>query len=135
MLNAVRQIAKHVINPVTKRFAGRSNTPFVIVRHVGRKSGRQYETPIIAIKKDGWFLIELTYGEGVDWYRNVKAAGGCAIVWHGQTFTIDQVTPLSTEEGYREFPQPFNAALRLMQRRDFVRLDYEQGNLTPNPSP
>ncbi len=124
MLKTVRKFAKNVINPVTKQFAGRSNTPFVLVRHVGRKSGRQYETPIIAIKKDGWFLIELTYGEGVDWYRNVKAAGGCVIVWHGQAFTINAVTPISTEEGYREFPQPFNVLLRLMRRRDFVRLEY-----------
>ncbi len=125
MLRILRQIAKHVINPVTKTFAGRSNTPFVLVRHVGRRSGRQYETPIIAIKKAGWFLIELTYGENVDWYRNVKAAGGCVIVWHGQPFTINAITPISTAEGYREFPQPFNVALRLMNRRDFVRLDYE----------
>ncbi len=119
MLKPVRKFAKNVINPITKQFAGRSNTPFVLVRHVGRKSGKPYETPIIAIKKDGWFLIELTYGEGVDWYRNVKAANGCVIVWHGQAFTINTVTPISTAEGYRQFPQPFNLLLKLMQPARF----------------
>ncbi len=118
----MRVFNKTILNRVMRTFAGKSNTPFVIVRHVGRRSGKPYETPIIAIRKAGWFLVELTYGPEVDWYRNVRAASGCEIVWHGQTFTITRVTPISTAEGLAGFPQPFNAVLRLLGRQDFVRL-------------
>ena len=51
---------------------------FAIVRHVGRKSGREYRTPVNLFRHDGDYLIALTYGEG-EWVRNVLAAGGCII--------------------------------------------------------
>ncbi len=58
--------------------------PFSLVRHVGRKSGRAYETPVILAKVPGGFIAELTYGDQVDWYKNVMAAEGCVVVHHGE---------------------------------------------------
>ncbi len=120
--HGVRVFVKHTVNRLTRTFAGRSRTPFVLVRHVGRRSGKPYETPIIAIRSGDSFIIELTYGPNVDWYRNVQAANGGQIVWHGQTFTIDGVTPLDTASGYQAFPPPVRAILHLLRRQDFVRL-------------
>jgi deazaflavin-dependent oxidoreductase (nitroreductase family) len=51
---------------------------FAIVHHVGRRSGRSYETPVNVFRRPGGFLFALTYGE-TDWVRNVLAAGGCEI--------------------------------------------------------
>jgi deazaflavin-dependent oxidoreductase (nitroreductase family) len=128
MLTPVRKFNKHILNRVIRTFAGKSRTPFVIVRHKGRRSGKSYETPIIAIRRDAHFLIELTYGPNVDWYRNVQAAGGCEILWHNQTFTIDQIEPLDAEEGLAAFPQPFRFILHLLGRRDFAQLRIEAAN-------
>jgi hypothetical protein len=35
---------------------------------------------VVARVPDG-FVIELTYGSDVDWYGNIAAAGGCAVIY------------------------------------------------------
>src|SRR5205085_13377 len=81
-------VLKHTLNPLTRRLARSSFGPFSIVQHVGRHSGKQYETPIIVAPLNDGFVIELTYGPNVDWHKNVLAAGGCRIIWHGKQFAI-----------------------------------------------
>src|SRR5690349_1782172 len=92
--NGWLRLLKHTLNPLTRKLARLSFGPFSIVRHVGRRSGKVYETPIIVAPAHDGFVIELTYGPDVDWHKNILAAGGCTILWHGQTYTIDQIEPL-----------------------------------------
>jgi len=68
---------KKVTNRITRHIAGWA-PGFAIVSHVGRHSGRSYETPVNVFKRDGGYLFALTYGEG-EWVRNVLAAGTCQI--------------------------------------------------------
>ena len=70
---------KRTINPLAIRAARRGSGPFSIVEHVGRTSGKRYETPIIVAPVPEGFVAELTYGPQVAWYRNAVAAGGCTI--------------------------------------------------------
>jgi len=113
---------KNYFNPLTRRIAHSSHGPFSIVRHVGRRSGKTYETPIIvAPAKDG-FVFELTYGPEVDWYKNVIAAGGCTILWHGKDYRINKIEPLDAESGWAAFPQPFRTILRLSGKKRFLKM-------------
>lgn len=66
---------RYVTNPVQRTWAG-ALPGFGIVRHTGRRSGRAYRTPVNAFPTDGGFAILLTYGEGTDWLRNLRAGGG-----------------------------------------------------------
>ncbi len=75
---------KHYFNPLTRRIARSSFGPFALVRHVGRRSGKQYETPIIVQPVDDGFVFELTYGPEVDWYKNMLAA----VPWFGMARTM-----------------------------------------------
>src|SRR3990172_3969633 len=106
--NGLFIVLKHTLNPLTRRVARSSFGPFCIVRHVGRKSGRLYETPIIVSPVEDGFVIELTYGYGVDWHKNVLAAGGCTLLWHGKEYVVDRIEPLDTETGRGAYalPQP-----------------------------
>lgn len=56
--------------------------------HVGRKSGREYKTPIAVIEKDGVYNIGLAWGKEADWVRNVMAAGEFTIVQRGKTIVL-----------------------------------------------
>jgi hypothetical protein len=113
-------VLKHTINPLAMRAARSGRGPFSIVRHVGRKSGTTYETPLILAEVPQGFVAELTYGEGVAWYRNVVAAGGrCAIVRGDATYAIDRMDPMETEAGLRAFGAPRNVILRLLRRHEF----------------
>lgn len=49
----------HTVNRVTTRVAQSSHGPFSLVRHVGRRSGRTYETPVILAKVPDGFVAEL----------------------------------------------------------------------------
>lgn len=115
-------VNKHVINPVMHTFAGYSRTPFVLIRHVGRRSGKTYETPIIAMRIPEGFMVALTYGPKVDWYRNVVAAGGCVLIWHSQEYTIEKIESVDVQTGLLAFPQPFRFILGLLGNQDFVRM-------------
>src|SRR5262245_49706914 len=106
-------VLKHTLNPVTRRMAHSSFGPFAIVRHVGRKSGKMYETPIIVAPLPDGFVIELTYGPDVDWHKNVVAAGGCTIISHGKAYVIDKIEPLDADTGRAAFPAPAQAILSL----------------------
>ncbi len=117
---------KHTLNRVTRRIARSSFGPFALVRHVGRRSGKPYETPIIVAPVADGFVIELTYGPDVDWHKNVLAAGGCTLVWHGKEYVIDRIEPLDAKTGRAAFPFPAQFILRLTQRAHFEIFKYRR---------
>ena len=124
--NALLIVLKYTLNPLTRRLAQSSFGPFTIVRHVGRRSGKLYETPIIVSPVKDGFVIELTYGHDVDWHKNVLAAGGCTVVWHGKEYVIDKIEPLDTETGRAAFPSPQRLILRLLGRKHFEKMKFQQ---------
>ena len=116
-------VLKHTLNPLTRRLARSPFGPFALVRHVGRRSGKVYETPIIVAPTPGGFVIELTYGADVDWHKNVLAAGGCTLVVHGKEYVINKIEPLDAESGRAAYPQPQSTVLRLLNRTHFEKFD------------
>lgn len=111
---------KHTFNRLTLRMARRGFGPFSLVRHVGRRSGATFETPLILARVPDGFIAELTYGTDVNWYRNLVAAGGhAAIVWHGREFVIDRIEPYPTDAGRRPFGRPASWLLTLLRRHEF----------------
>lgn len=61
------------MNPVMKPLA-RVLPGASIIRHRGRKSGKQYETVVTTYRKGSVLAIALGHGK-TDWVRNVLAAG------------------------------------------------------------
>lgn len=109
----------NTLNRLTTRIARTGHGPFSVVRHVGRKSGRMYETPVILVRVPEGFIAELTYGEGVNWYRNIVAAGGCVVVHHRKEYRIDNIEPCSAERGRNAYPFPFRQVLSAAGRDEF----------------
>src|SRR4030042_2878950 len=83
-LNGIRIFNKYIFNRITLIFAGQRNVPFSILRHVGRRSGRTYQTPVLASYVGEIVIIPLSSGENVDWLRHVLARGGCEMRWQDQ---------------------------------------------------
>ena len=113
-------ILKHTLNRLTLRLARRGRGPFSIVTSIGRKTGKTYETPIIVQPTDGGFMIELTYGDRVQWYRNVLAAGHCGITYRGVDYAIDRFEPVDAATGIAAFSPAQRRILTLLRRRHFV---------------
>jgi deazaflavin-dependent oxidoreductase (nitroreductase family) len=113
-------ILKHTLNRGTKRIANSGYGPFSIVRHVGRKSGRTYETPIIVQPVEGGFMVELTYGPNVDWYRNVVASGECVIRYRAVDYEVTSTRPVNWAVGIAAFSPVQRALLTVLRRSHFV---------------
>lgn len=112
-------LLKNTLNRWTTRTAKSGRGPFSLVRHVGRKSGTVYETPIIVAAVPDGFIAELTYGENVNWYRNIVAAGGCELLVAGVTHRVVAIESYPADAGRRAFGFPARLLLQLLRRDEF----------------
>ena len=110
--NALREFTR-AMRPLALRSAGKQGSGTSVVRHVGRRSGRTHETPVIAVQHDDSFVIALPYGERTDWLKNVLDQGSATIVTNGHAYEVDrpEVIPMAEATGY------FRPREQRMQRR------------------
>jgi deazaflavin-dependent oxidoreductase (nitroreductase family) len=83
----IAQFNKRVGNPIQRQWADRL-PPWAVVVHRGRRSGRRYETPVVARIHDGRVVIVLFYGADADWVRNVVAADGGELIRRRRTLVM-----------------------------------------------
>jgi deazaflavin-dependent oxidoreductase (nitroreductase family) len=112
-------LLKNTLNRGTVRLARAGIGPFALVKHVGRKTGKHYETPLLLATHGPDFIAELTYGPDVAWYRNVVAAGRCSVVVKGVEHQIDGIEACPAEVGMRAFGYPAAWVLKALRRREF----------------
>lgn len=120
-------LLKNTLNRLTTRVARSGRGPFALVRHIGRRSGTTYETPLILARVPEGFVAELTYGTGVNWYRNIVAAGECVIISGGKEYRIDKIEPCDPDAGIRAYGYPAAFVLRLLHRHEFRLLHTVDG--------
>ncbi len=123
--NRIRTFNKYVTNRLLRGFASFSHGPFAIIRHVGRRSGKPYETVIMVWPMGEGFVIALTYGPKVDWYRNMLAAGGGTLFWHRRVYAVGKPELIDANAALLAFPAPFRLILRRLGMQDFVRVKYQ----------
>ena len=110
---------KHSFNHLALRMARSGFGPFALVRHVGRKSGKTFETPILHARTREGFVAVLMYGTEVSWYRNIRAAGRGVVVRGSREYEIDGIERYPTEAGMRAFALPLRLFLRATRRSEF----------------
>jgi deazaflavin-dependent oxidoreductase (nitroreductase family) len=111
---------RRVTNRLTGR-AARRLPGFGVVVHRGRKSGRQYETPVNVFRAPGGCVIALTYGAESEWVKNVLAAGGCELITRGDRQRL--VAPeVFRDDELRSVPTVIRPLLRFMRVTEFLRL-------------
>ena len=57
---------------------------WVTLEVVGRRSGRVVSAPLVVAEHDGERYLVAMLGEATNWVRNVRAAGGRAVLRHGR---------------------------------------------------
>jgi deazaflavin-dependent oxidoreductase (nitroreductase family) len=114
VVDAVRRVNRSVTNPRVMRTAGSAQTQTSVIAHVGRKSGRVYETPVDIISTTTGLLIALPYGTRVDWLRNVVAAGSATVVTHGDRVDVERPTIVATADVAALIPRRTLRTLRVL---------------------
>jgi deazaflavin-dependent oxidoreductase (nitroreductase family) len=99
---------RRVTNRITRHVVGWM-PGFAIVIHVGRRSGRTYETPVNVFRDGSRYVFALTYGPESDWVRNVLAAGGCRIKTRRRTIELRDPQRFAdpSRPSYRHLPGGF----------------------------
>ena len=109
-LKGVRERMTHLnrrmLNPVARRLAVNRLGVLASLKHIGRRSGQEYVTPVLAVPFRDGFVIPLAYGMRVDWFRNVMAARGCKLVWKKQEYLLEKPEVLTLAQTKRAYPWP-----------------------------
>jgi deazaflavin-dependent oxidoreductase (nitroreductase family) len=71
--------------------------PWAVILHRGRRSGRQYRTPLFAFKRGRTLVIALLYGKESEWLRNLRAGSG-HVIRAGRTFVVGAPEVVATLE-------------------------------------
>jgi deazaflavin-dependent oxidoreductase (nitroreductase family) len=112
-----------VLNRFVTRIAGRRYVPlYVLLRHQGRRSGRAYATPVVALPVPGGFAIPLAFGEGADWYRNIMASGGATIRRLGTEHQLGDPAAIDPDSAASPFPGWERPVFRALGIRRFLFL-------------
>lgn len=120
--DAIRRLNRSVTNPRQLRSAGQPGAYAAVVHHVGRRSGTAYRTPVVAVPADDGFLIALPYGRGVDWARNILAAGTATLEHEGTTHVVGRPAFVPLEDADPHFPVKVQRTHRRFGVRDFLHL-------------
>jgi deazaflavin-dependent oxidoreductase (nitroreductase family) len=117
----VAQWNKVGLNRVVRHVAPRMPGLGLVV-HLGRRSGRAYQTPVNVFPAEDGYVIALTYGpENTDWVKNVQAAGGCELRTRGRVLQLD-APRVYHDETRRGIRAPHRQVLGLIGVADFLAL-------------
>ena len=117
----MRQVNKVALNKVTRQVA-----PWLpglgVVVHRGRRSGKQYRTPVNVFPRPGGrYVLALTYGPDTDWVKNVIAAGGCELLTRGAHLELT-APRIFHDEARSEIAVVGRTLLGLLHVYDFLEL-------------
>jgi deazaflavin-dependent oxidoreductase (nitroreductase family) len=111
---------RYFTNPIQRLWAGWA-PGMGILEHVGRKSGKQYRTPLNVFPTEDGVVIVLTYGPDRDWLKNITATGGAHMKRLGKT--IELVDPVVMPKA--EAAQ----SVKVLWRPIVARMPFEQAVL------
>lgn len=110
IINWLRYFNKRVTNRLTTRFAGKRI--YALVHHRGRRSGKPYQTPVVAVPDGGSFVFPLPYGANADWCQNLMAAGEARMEWRGGVYHLVAPRLIDSQEAIPAFPKWLHPLLR-----------------------
>jgi deazaflavin-dependent oxidoreductase (nitroreductase family) len=116
----VARLNKVGLNRVIKHIAPWAPGLGVVVHH-GRRSGREYRTPVNVFAAGDGYVIALTYGPSTDWVKNVLAEGGCELRTRGRV--VKMTAPRVFRDETRHDIRPLERqVLRVIGVADFLSL-------------
>lgn len=119
---ALRKFNHAILNPITRSLIAGRFSFCSLVYHVGRRSGKEYATPIKAVIKDGHIYIPLTFGPDTDWFLNVQAAGLCRVKIERKVYSVGNPELVDATVAAVAFPNNFRAGNEKFKLNQFLRL-------------
>jgi len=110
--------------PTTRPVSGRRWLPlYGVLHHVGRRSGREYATPVVVRWTGDGVFVPLPFGAGTDWYRNAVAAGGVRVTWKGRDHWLADPVVVERQSARPAFSGVMHGLMRLAGIGHVVRFE------------
>lgn len=119
--DGVRVFNKRLLNPVMMA-VDRRHWYAAVLKHKGRRSGKEYATPVTVGRTEDSFVIPLSYGEEVDWLKNVRAAGRCTIETRSGTYVVDNPEVIDREHAFAIVPRHARLMFKLFGIERYVKV-------------
>ena len=119
---ALRKFNRAILNPITRSLTAERVSFCSLIYHVGRRSGKEYATPVKAVIRDGHIYIPLTFGPDTDWFLNVRAAGLCRVKIEGKVYSASNPELVDATAAAAAFPNNFRARNEKIKLNQFLRL-------------
>jgi deazaflavin-dependent oxidoreductase (nitroreductase family) len=117
------RLATRLFNPVVMLLAGTRFMPlYGVIEHRGRRSGKIFHTPVVVRPTSDGFIVPMPWGEGTDWYRNVRAAGTCVIRWKDRDYVVGDPEVLDSASASASFNSFEKSAMTRFGIRQALRL-------------
>ncbi|MBA3824938.1 MAG: nitroreductase [Ktedonobacterales bacterium] len=118
----IREFNKRYTNPRMLRSAASERGNLGVIFHQGRKSGREYATPVRLDAVPGGFLVPMPYGTDTDWCKNIQAAEGATVRFRGQDIVVGQPEVIDVATALAMLPPSAGIAARLLRVKQYLRL-------------
>ena len=118
----IRRFNRDTLNPWMMQRAGGKHWYASVVKHTGRASGKEYETPVVMHEVDGHLAIPLPYGTDVDWLENLQHAGGGVAVHKGVEYALTEPVIVSRDSIAEALGPRDSLRYRVFGVGDFVQL-------------
>lgn len=110
------RVTNRLLGPLARHMPGMG-----VVVHVGRKTHRQYRTPVLVFRRGDHLIIALTYGREAQWVANVLAVNGCELETEGRALRLSH-PHLFHDEERRAMPGVVRFMLGILNVSDFLEL-------------
>lgn len=117
---AIRKFNRAIYNRIVRLFAG--DFVYALIWHKGRKSGKEYSTPVVVEMKNGFIFIPHPYGSDTDWYLNVKAAGECNVKIKSHVYSAGSPEVVGTDSALSAFSNFHQRAFKRFKIEEYLRL-------------
>lgn len=87
-LQIARRLFGHSLNPILLWFTERFHIDQPVVYHIGRKSGREYATPLCVSPTRAGYIVPAAFGPDVDWLANLRATPRTRLTYGGKTLPV-----------------------------------------------
>ena len=97
------------------------------LHHIGRRSGREYVTPLSAYPLGDGFVLAVAYPH-VDWAENVLAAGKCTLTWKGREYALEKPERIAISDALKAYPALVKPFIFAPGTKEFLWLHSSNSN-------
>lgn len=94
-----------------------------VLTHVGRTSGRTFQTPLDAHPVDGGYIFILVYGSGSDWVKNIIAAGVASLRVDGEEIPLKSPRVITEEAAWELLAPTTKRPPKFLRISEYLQMD------------